>query len=810
MSTPDKQEKTVFISHSSEDAAQAQRICKHLEDRGISCWIAPRDVRPGRSYGEEIINGIQNANALVLVMTGNANASRPVANEVERAFSNSKLIIPFRLQDVDPSSQLEFYVAQAQWIDAFGKPMERSIDDLARALESSMVVAPMMQTPSPAPDRFKLNWLWKVTLPIAAACLVAVVGIGLFLKKTDTVLRNAAPIAAPGRELAVSPASRSEADLIVPKYQALVIGINDYDQHKGEGWNRLKTARADAVAMAELLKDKYNFQVRTLLDHEATRGAIMDALDGLVSYGDNDACIVYYAGHGFYDESLGEGYWIPCDARKTNGARSAKEDWLWNSMITKIISASSARHILVIADSCYGGSLFRGDGTLTSSADMHWYRRAIVKSSRYLIASGDIEPVLDGSAKHSVFAQQILGFLEHPDKDIFSASELGMSLRERVSALTGQMVQMGPLAVGGHTGGEFVFVDPDSAMKLASVPIKSASGAGTRGGPTDEVDTQTASGTKPEINARQLLRDAMTLAGSGATNAAHRLLSMASSDSGNNRMVQAVNDYLDQSRQAKARSVLNELISTLGTRKVDSSGTSAPAVRPRILACLGPKVRSDSPDAESLAMLYRICLRSDLAGYDRMQIVEREALQDVLGEMDIGSSDIADPRVRTTIGKLLPAGMLLLGDIFVTTKGENVFMRLVDTETSRVFGDVSEVKTNDEEITDVCARLARKIVTKAIAFKPLTAPAALDKKGNLLHAGIGKFHGLKADMDFVVVERLPGDAKRLEAYRENVVGTAQPVNIDEMRGDFEVVWQPDMTGKPPSKKLWVKEKVSEL
>jgi len=105
---------------------------------------------------------------------------------------------------------------------------------------------------------------------------------------------------------------------------------------------------------------------------------------------------------------MNEGYWIPADARKKDGDRPAKEDWIWNSTITRIVGASGVRHVLVIADSCYGGSLFRGDKPLSPSTGTEWYQRAVAKPSRYLIASGDLEPVLDSGSGHSVFAQQIL------------------------------------------------------------------------------------------------------------------------------------------------------------------------------------------------------------------------------------------------------------------------------------------------------------------------------------------------------------------------------------------------------------------
>src|ERR1700745_3765684 len=78
----------VFISHSSKDKPVADAVCARLESRGIRCWIAPRDVEPGRPYGEAIINAIHNCRIMVLRLPSSANNSIHIAKEVERAVSH--------------------------------------------------------------------------------------------------------------------------------------------------------------------------------------------------------------------------------------------------------------------------------------------------------------------------------------------------------------------------------------------------------------------------------------------------------------------------------------------------------------------------------------------------------------------------------------------------------------------------------------------------------------------------------------------------------------------------------------------------
>jgi hypothetical protein len=72
----------VFISYASQDAAIANAVVTALERAGISCWIAPRDVTPGALYADGIIRAINDAKALVLVLSASSIGSPHVGKEV--------------------------------------------------------------------------------------------------------------------------------------------------------------------------------------------------------------------------------------------------------------------------------------------------------------------------------------------------------------------------------------------------------------------------------------------------------------------------------------------------------------------------------------------------------------------------------------------------------------------------------------------------------------------------------------------------------------------------------------------------------
>ena len=99
----------VFISHATDDHAVAEQVCALLEQRGMRCWIAPRNVSGGAVWDEAILDAIEGSRAFLLILSAHANESPFVKNEVNRAFAQGKPIITFRLEDVLPGRSLELY-----------------------------------------------------------------------------------------------------------------------------------------------------------------------------------------------------------------------------------------------------------------------------------------------------------------------------------------------------------------------------------------------------------------------------------------------------------------------------------------------------------------------------------------------------------------------------------------------------------------------------------------------------------------------------------------------------------------------------
>lgn len=164
-----------------------------------------------------------------------------------------------------------------------------------------------------------------------------------------------------------------------------------------------------------------------------------------------DNLLIYYAGHGYFDDEAERGYWLPVDAEKQTSA-----NWVSNADITDKIKTINSRHVLVVADSCYSGSLTRGINLKIRTS------RDSVKStenrSHTGLTSGGVEPVDDGGGgSHSVFAKAFLTAFKKT-QDINDGAELFTIIRRPVLLSANQTPQYGDIRMAGHEGGDFLFI----------------------------------------------------------------------------------------------------------------------------------------------------------------------------------------------------------------------------------------------------------------------------------------------------------------------------------------------------------------
>lgn len=242
----------------------------------------------------------------------------------------------------------------------------------------------------------------------------------------------------------LSPAALARIDF--GRYHALVIG-NDKYRHLP----KLRTARADAKAVASILRQQYGFDVDLLLD--ADRAGIIKALESYRrSLTSHDNLLIYYAGHGWLDKDADSGFWLPVDA-----TRDSEVNWLSNATLTGALRAMQAKHVMVVADSCYSGKLVRGIHIVHKTPD--YLERMATKKARVVLAAGGLEPVWDGGvdSRHSVFASAFLAALREND-GVMDGTTLFTRIRRPVMVNSDQTPEYADIRQAGHDGGDFLFV----------------------------------------------------------------------------------------------------------------------------------------------------------------------------------------------------------------------------------------------------------------------------------------------------------------------------------------------------------------
>lgn len=217
---------------------------------------------------------------------------------------------------------------------------------------------------------------------------------GVFATLAEQQMRNLVLLGQP--EGTVGDKDSSVAGIAFGSYHALIIGINDYKYLP-----TLETAVNDAQAVSRILKNDYGFKVTTLIN--ASRGEIVEALDEYrETLTADDNLLIYYAGHGWLDEEVDRGYWLPSNAKPNR-----RTNWVSNATITDTLKSLYAKHVMVIADSCYSGTLTRA--AAVGFRDQNYLRRMAAKQARVALVSGGLEPVADkGSGGNSPFAHALI------------------------------------------------------------------------------------------------------------------------------------------------------------------------------------------------------------------------------------------------------------------------------------------------------------------------------------------------------------------------------------------------------------------
>lgn len=255
-------------------------------------------------------------------------------------------------------------------------------------------------------------------------------------------------------------------ELEICRYNAVLFAAQDY-----QSLPDLSSPITDATRIAAVLETQYGFEPPRIVENP-TREDIVRELRDLRELQPCDALVVYYAGHGFLDKANGTGSWQPVDADP-----EYPSNWISNEDVASGLRALRARHVLLVSDSCFSGSFFRGGGA-DPSPDAA-VRQLAHDKSRWVITSGGLEPVVDtfpgNDAGMSVFAYFLHRALLRADHRHVLPAELFAEVLRGVHVNASQVPQQGPLLQAGHELGYLVLVRPDQPVRAIGSTTTAAS-----------------------------------------------------------------------------------------------------------------------------------------------------------------------------------------------------------------------------------------------------------------------------------------------------------------------------------------------
>lgn len=234
----------------------------------------------------------------------------------------------------------------------------------------------------------------------------------------------------------------------IGKYYALVIGVSNYIDPAIPDLDSLPVK--DAIKVGKTLNTYYTFEkenIKVLKD--PTRRDIVIALDELSkNVTQNDNVLIFYAGHGHYEDDNGIGYWFPRDAEANNSS-----NWLYNDQLVASLKKIKSLHTLLISDACFSGSIFKTRSVNLTSAS-EFIKKKYQLPSRKAITSGTLKTV----PNKSVFIKYLIENLTNNHEKYMTGSELFHSLETPVGNNAPSVPQFGVIQNVGDEGGDFIFI----------------------------------------------------------------------------------------------------------------------------------------------------------------------------------------------------------------------------------------------------------------------------------------------------------------------------------------------------------------
>ena len=305
---------SVFISYSNSDSEIAEEIVAILEKEEINCWIAPRNISPGKSWAESIVDGIYACRIMILLLSENSNQSVQVIREIEHAVNQKKILITIRLSDVEPSKAMLYFVSSQQWIDAFPKGIGSIQALLVHTLKNHLLQAEQTTTTDPLPQKevvskskyeLNLKQILKESLERGGDKLILTVGAPPTAKINGNYVRFDLPPLSPANimDLCNSLMRPIQKDTLVKnKLVTFPFGIKGYSRYRAKihfqrgCWNAvIDTLPCELSPLSNIFTDSRYFDLLnkprgTIIVGGTTESAKNELLHSLINYINKNYC----------------------------------------------------------------------------------------------------------------------------------------------------------------------------------------------------------------------------------------------------------------------------------------------------------------------------------------------------------------------------------------------------------------------------------------------------------------------------------------------------------------------------------------
>ena len=242
----------VFISYSTKDKIIADSLVAALENNNIRCWYAPRDIQPGEDWGSAITRAIENSRVFLVIFSDNSNRSNRVLDEVNLAISQTSVILPFRVEDLEPAGALKLHLSSRHWLDAFEPSWRDHLNPLIKTIASFLdlpVDQDQLGIPPADIKPGRKDVQKKVWLPVLILAAAAVIILGaLYLPR---LFNRPAADPSLAAEEGSPPSSAAEGGGELSEWRTIAFAIPDDNLWREVDGAYTAVGKKDTIAWSE-------------------------------------------------------------------------------------------------------------------------------------------------------------------------------------------------------------------------------------------------------------------------------------------------------------------------------------------------------------------------------------------------------------------------------------------------------------------------------------------------------------------------------------------------------------------------------